>query len=181
MELVRLMLRESGAWCRLEVEGTFAVHVGWVQYLKVGSSQPGQGALAITRELGLFPERLDASPYDFKTDEDGVLRSADDDFWAGLYRAVASGRVGLLEEEYVQNASRWHRLTSHTIDTVRAALAPRARLAVWPCGRIWPPTPLPSLTHSPQKASSRPSGRTAMARCTALSLTKTSSAGRPLA
>ncbi|MET9667888.1 hypothetical protein ABZY19_21210 [Streptomyces sp. NPDC006475] len=40
--------------------------------------------------------------------------------------------MGLLEEEYVQNASRWHRLTSDTIDTVRAALAPRARLAVWP-------------------------------------------------
>ncbi|WP_433570214.1 hypothetical protein [Streptomyces sp. CA-251247] len=43
--------------------------------------------------------------------------------------------MGILEEEYVQNASRWHRLTSDTIDTVRAALAPPrspGRVAVWP-------------------------------------------------
>ncbi|MFF3873015.1 RNA-binding protein [Streptomyces sp. NPDC001978] len=132
VELVRLMLRDSGAWCRLEVEGAFAVHVGWDQYLYVGSSRPCHVALAHTRELGLFPERLDASPYDFEPDEDGVLRPGDDDFWASLRRAVTGGRSILLEEIYVQNASRWHRLTSDTIDTVRAALAPRARLAVWP-------------------------------------------------
>ncbi|MFD4319000.1 RNA-binding protein [Streptomyces sp. NPDC058548] len=132
LELVRLMLRDSGAWCRLEVEGAFAVHVGWDQYVYIGSSRPCHVALARTRELGLFPERLDASPYDFEPDEDGVLRPGDDAFWDGLHRAVASGRAGLLEEIYVQNASRWHRLTSDTIDTVRAALAPRARLAVWP-------------------------------------------------
>ncbi|MEF9886896.1 RNA-binding protein [Streptomyces sp. P9-A4] len=132
VELVRLMLRDSGAWCRLEAEGAFAVHVGWDQYLYVGSSRPCHVALARTRELGLFPERLDASPYDFVPEEDGVLRPGDDDFWAGLHGAVACGRAGLLEEVYVQNASRWHRLTSDTIDTVRAALAPRARLAVWP-------------------------------------------------
>lgn len=28
LELVRRMLRDSGVWCRLEAEGTFAVHVG---------------------------------------------------------------------------------------------------------------------------------------------------------
>jgi small subunit ribosomal protein S1 len=38
----------------------------------------------------------------------------------------------LLEETYVEGASRWHRLTSGTIDSVRAGIAPRARLAVWP-------------------------------------------------
>ncbi|MGW1930946.1 RNA-binding protein [Streptomyces sp. NPDC001919] len=132
LELVRLMLRDSGAWCRLEAEGAFAVHVGWDQYVYIGSSRPCQRALARTRELGLFPERLDASPYDFEPDEDGVRRPGDDEFWDSLHMAVASGRAGLLEEIYVQNASRWHRLTSATIDTVRAALAPRARLAVRP-------------------------------------------------
>ncbi|MEV8533837.1 hypothetical protein [Streptomyces sp. NPDC051211] len=40
LELVRLMLRDSGVWCRLEVEGTFAVHVGWDQYLYIGSTSP---------------------------------------------------------------------------------------------------------------------------------------------
>ncbi|MET9656122.1 RNA-binding protein [Streptomyces sp. NPDC006510] len=132
LELVRLMLRDSGAWCRLEVEGALAVHVGWDQYLYVGSSRPCHAALARTRELGLFPECLDVSPYDFEPEDDGVLRPGDDDFWADLHRAVACGRAGLLEEIYVQNASRWHRLTRDTIDTVRAELAPRARLAVWP-------------------------------------------------
>ncbi|MFB7608703.1 RNA-binding protein [Streptomyces gardneri] len=132
LELVRLMLRDSGAWCRLEVEGAFAVHVGWDQYVYVGSNRPCHEALARTRELGLFPERLDVSPYNFEPDEDGVQPPGDNDFWASLYSAVACGRAGLLEEIYVQNASRWHRLTGDTIDTVRAALAPRARLAVWP-------------------------------------------------
>lgn len=132
LELIRLMLRDSGAWCRLEVEDVFAVHVGWDQYLYVGSSRPCHGALARARELGLFPEHLDVSPYDFEPEEEGVLRPGDDDFWAGLHSAVGCGRAGLLEEIYVQNASRWHRLTCDTIDTVRAGLAPRARLAVWP-------------------------------------------------
>ncbi|WP_324607848.1 hypothetical protein [Streptomyces sp. NRRL F-5123] len=37
LELVRAMLRDNGAWCRLEEEGTFAVHMGWDQYLYIGS------------------------------------------------------------------------------------------------------------------------------------------------
>ncbi|MFI8292483.1 RNA-binding protein [Streptomyces sp. NPDC085614] len=131
LELVRLMLRDSGAWCRLEVEGAFAVHVGWDQYVYISSSRPCHVALARTRELGLFPERLGASPYCFEPDEEGSRRPGDHEFWADVHKAVAGGRAGLLEEIYVQNASRWHRLGSD-IDTVRAALAPRARLAVWP-------------------------------------------------
>ncbi|MEU6066800.1 hypothetical protein ABZ864_20515 [Streptomyces sp. NPDC047082] len=39
---------------------------------------------------------------------------------------------GILEETYVEGASRGHRLASDTIDSVRAGIAPRARLAVWP-------------------------------------------------
>lgn len=133
LELVRVMLRDGGAWCRLEAEGAFAVHVGWDQYLYIGSNRPCEEAPARTRALGLFPERLPASPYDMDTDgEQRVQRPGDDEFWAGLHWAAGSGRAGLLEEVYVEGASRRHRLTSDTIDPVRAGIAPRARLAVWP-------------------------------------------------
>jgi small subunit ribosomal protein S1 len=37
-----------------------------------------------------------------------------------------------LEEEYVDNASRWHRVTESTLDAVRTILTPRAKLTVWP-------------------------------------------------
>ncbi|MER7111330.1 RNA-binding protein [Streptomyces sp. NPDC000229] len=132
LELVRLMLRDSGAWCRLEAEGSFAVHVGWDQYLYISSSRPCEEALARTRELGLYPERLDASPYGFEAEEEGVRRPANDDFWADLHRAVANGSAGILEETYLEGASRWHHLTGDTVDRVRAGMAPRARLAVRP-------------------------------------------------
>jgi small subunit ribosomal protein S1 len=132
LELVRLMLRDSGAWCRLEAEGTFAVHVGWDQYLYISSSRPCEEASARARELGLFPERLDASPYGFEAEEDVVQRPGDDDFWADLHRAVADGSAGILEEMYLEGASRWHDLTREAVDTIRAGVVPRARLAVWP-------------------------------------------------
>ncbi|MEX1655247.1 S1 RNA-binding domain-containing protein [Streptomyces pseudovenezuelae] len=132
LELVRIMLRDGGAWCRLEAGEAFRVHVGRDQYLYIGSSQPCEDALARTRALGLFPERVDASPYDVEANGDDIQRPGDDEFWTGLHWAVASGRAGILEEVYVEGASRWHRLTRDTIDTVRAGLAPRARLAVWP-------------------------------------------------
>ncbi|MBU2666243.1 hypothetical protein KOI35_22330 [Actinoplanes bogorensis] len=32
----------------------------------------------------------------------------------------------------MQNAARWHRLTAESVEPVRARLAPRARLLVWP-------------------------------------------------
>jgi small subunit ribosomal protein S1 len=38
----------------------------------------------------------------------------------------------LLEEGYVHNASRWHRLTPSTVQPVREKLAPRSRLLIWP-------------------------------------------------
>ncbi|MFE6941997.1 hypothetical protein [Streptomyces chartreusis] len=98
LELVRVMLRDGGAWCRLEVEDTFAVNVGWDQYLYVGSDRPCHGALARIRELGLFPERRDASPDDFEPEKGGVRRPGDDDFWAGLHEAVVQGNAALLEE-----------------------------------------------------------------------------------
>ena len=133
LELVRAMLRDNGAWCRLEVEGVFTVHVGWDQYLYIGSSQPCEAAVARTRSLGLFPERVDASPYDFAPDDpQQVQRPADADFWARLRWAVSAHRATFLEETYVDNASRWHRLSRDNIEDVRSRLTPRARLAVWP-------------------------------------------------
>ncbi|MEE1739102.1 S1 RNA-binding domain-containing protein [Streptomyces sp. BE147] len=133
LELVRAMLRDTGAWCRLEVEGAFAVHVGWDQYVYVGTSTPPDRAVARTRSLGLFPERMDASPYDAAfEEEEGGQRPADDDFWAQLCMAVSMGSAAILEECYVSNASRRHRLTSDTVDAVRARLTPRAQLTVWP-------------------------------------------------
>ncbi|MFJ8623906.1 S1 RNA-binding domain-containing protein [Kitasatospora sp. NPDC093550] len=132
LELVRAMLRDNGAWCRLEVEDTFAVHVGWDQYVYVGSAVPCEAAVERTRDLGLFPEPVEASPYDVEPDEPGVQRPADDVFWARLRSCVATGEAALLEEMHLDNASRWHRLGEGSLDAVRARLTPRARLAVWP-------------------------------------------------
>ncbi|CCK24926.1 hypothetical protein BN159_0547 [Streptomyces davaonensis JCM 4913] len=132
LELVRAMLRDHGVWCRLEVEDRFAVHVGWDQYVYVRSDEPCESALARTRALGLFPERLEASPYEPDLDEPGVQRPADEDFWARLHWSVVTGEAAILEEGYVDNGSRWHRLTERTLDAVRAGLTPRAMLTVWP-------------------------------------------------
>ncbi|MEV7690378.1 S1 RNA-binding domain-containing protein [Streptomyces bungoensis] len=133
LELVRAMLRDNGAWCRLEVEEVFSVHVGWDQYLYIGSNVPCEQALDRTHSLGLFPEHLNASPYDFAPDDPQyVQRPADADFWARLRWMVSTQRAMLLEETYVESGSRWHRLTSDNIEAVRSQLTPRAKLAVWP-------------------------------------------------
>ena len=133
LELVRAMLRDSGAWCRLEVEGRFAAHVGWDQYLYVSCDRPTESAVERTRALGLFPEPMTASPYDAEADaEAGPQRTADEDFWARLRRSLGGQRAALLEEGYLGNASRWHRVTRENLDAVRAGLTPRSMLTVWP-------------------------------------------------
>ncbi|MFB8126085.1 S1 RNA-binding domain-containing protein [Streptomyces bacillaris] len=133
LELVRSMLRDNRTWCRLEAEGALTVHVGWDQYLYIGSNLPCETALARTRALGLIPERIDASPYDFAPDDAAyVQRPADADFWARLHWTVSSHRAVFLEEVFAANASRWHRLTRDNIETVRSQLVPRSQLAVWP-------------------------------------------------
>ncbi|MFI8503495.1 S1 RNA-binding domain-containing protein [Streptomyces sp. NPDC085524] len=133
LELVRAMLRDNGAWCRLGAGGAFTVHVGWDQYLYIGSNLPCETALARTRGLGLFPERLDASPYDFAPDDPAyVQRPADAEFWARVRWTVSTHRAVFLEEVFAGNGSRWHRLTHDNIETVRSQLAPRARLAIRP-------------------------------------------------
>ncbi|GAB2445041.1 RNA-binding protein [Streptomyces incanus] len=132
LELVRAMLRDQGAWCRLEVGDVFTVHVGWDQYVYVGSDRPCAEAVARTRELGLFPEPLTASPYAAEFDEAEVTEPADEDFWTRVRTLLASPQPLLLEETYVLNAARRHRLTLENLDTVRAGLGPRALLTVWP-------------------------------------------------
>ncbi|MFJ9849813.1 S1 RNA-binding domain-containing protein [Streptomyces sp. NPDC101150] len=132
LELIRGMLRGSGGWCRLEAADTFFVHVGWDQYVYVGSHAPCPEALARTRALGLFPEPLAASPYAFDPAAlpPGPQRPADDTFWDRLAWLLNSGGDLTLEESPVANACRRHRLTRAGLDTVRAALAPRAQLTV---------------------------------------------------
>jgi hypothetical protein len=132
LELVRAMLRDQGAWCWLEVGDVFTVHVGWDQYVYVGSDRPCADAVARTRELGLFPEPLTASPYAVEFDEVVVTEPADEGFWTRVRVALASLRTLLLEETCVRNAARWQRLTLENLDEVRAGLGPRALLTVWP-------------------------------------------------
>ncbi|GAA2109185.1 hypothetical protein GCM10009759_49600 [Kitasatospora saccharophila] len=130
-ELVRAMLRDSGFWGRLECEDRFAAHVGYDQYLYVGSRLPCERAVAATHASGLFAERIDASPYDPEPEPHEVEpRPADREFWARLRRCVEQGGAALLEEHTA--TTRWHRLTPANLDAVRAGLAPRAWLSVRP-------------------------------------------------
>ncbi|MEV6575674.1 hypothetical protein [Streptomyces sp. NPDC051577] len=85
MELIRIMLREQGAWCRLEAGDVLTVHIGWDQYVYVGSDQPCTDAVARTRELGLFPKPLAASPY---AAEPELSEVADESFWVSAVRMV---------------------------------------------------------------------------------------------
>ncbi|MGW7271734.1 RNA-binding protein [Streptomyces sp. NPDC054864] len=132
LELVRAMLREQGAWCRLEAGDTFTVHVGWDQYVYVGSDRPCPDAVERTRRLGLFPEPLSASPYAVDSDDLEVMEAANEDFWMRVRTTLASLQTVLLEETYLRNATRWHRITTENLDVVRADLGPRALLTVWP-------------------------------------------------
>jgi hypothetical protein len=132
LDLVRVMLRDGGAWCRLEVEDRFFVHVGFDQYVYVGSTDACLGALATAAERGLFAEPWGTSPWAFDVDVDGAPRPADRVFWAEVASmATERGRV-LVEERHLGNASRWHRVGAEGIETLRARLAPRSWVAVWP-------------------------------------------------
>jgi len=127
-ELVRAMLRDNGAWCRLEAEDRFFVHVGFDQYMYIGSEQPCERAVALTTSSGLFVEPLDGSPYDPVDDGSFESRPADAAFWAEVAALVAQHSRLLLEEQVVGNHSRWHRLTTDAVPDLR----PRALLNVWP-------------------------------------------------
>ncbi|WP_327586163.1 RNA-binding protein [Nonomuraea sp. NBC_00507] len=134
LELVRAMLRDNGAWCRLEAGDQFFVHVGYDQYVYVGSALPCPRAVALTHQRGLFAEPINQSPYDPQLDEDDPARRrpADDAFWAELDALISKQGAVVLEEGYLSNASRWHRITLDEVAPTRTRLAPRARLLVWP-------------------------------------------------
>ncbi|WP_433165361.1 hypothetical protein [Kribbella sp. CA-247076] len=128
VELVRAMLRDNGAWCRLEVEGRFLIHVGFDQYMYIGSHLPCERAVTTAASLGLFPVRLERSPYEDNDETPGP--PADAAFWANVADLATRHGTILLRESAVRNSSRWHRLTPGTVDNVQ--LAPRAMLSVWP-------------------------------------------------
>jgi hypothetical protein len=133
--LVRLMLRGDGAGCRLEAGDDFFVQVGWDQYVYVGSSTDCSRAVAFARQRGLFPELISGSPYAFGMNDDddhADVRPADAAFWADLVALAEQWGAVLIEEGYVHNHARWHRLTPGTVEAVRDRLTPRARLLVWP-------------------------------------------------
>jgi hypothetical protein len=134
LELVRAMLRDNGAWCRLEVEGQFSVHVGYDQYVYVGSAAPCQRAVAFAHQRGLFVEPIKASPYatEFSDEADGERRPADAAWWARFCSLAADRGAVVLEEGFVLNAARWHQVTAADVEAVWARLAPRSRLVVWP-------------------------------------------------
>lgn len=58
--VVRRMLRDH-FWCRLQSENAF-VHIGWDYYMYIGVPAHCPNAIAMARQLGLFPEPY-LSPY----------------------------------------------------------------------------------------------------------------------
>jgi small subunit ribosomal protein S1 len=90
----------------------------------VGSDRPCPYAVARTRKLDLFPEAVTTSPYAVEREEPDVKEVADAHFWARVRTMPASRRTALLEEAYVRNATRWHRLTGRNLEAVRAGLSP---------------------------------------------------------
>ncbi|WP_200211522.1 hypothetical protein [Micromonospora coerulea] len=88
--------------------------------------------MARANRHGLFAERIQRSPYDPALTEDASARPADSGFWDEVATIAVERGAVLLEEGYVYNAARWHRITTSNLDAVRTQLAPRARLLVWP-------------------------------------------------
>jgi small subunit ribosomal protein S1 len=125
-EFVRVMLRDNGASCQLEVDGLFEVSVGYDQYMTVGSHVCCERAVAAATDLGLFPILVDRQPDD---DED-FWPPADAAFWAKVADLLADRGTVLLQERPAYNLSRWHRLTAETVEGLQ--IAPRAMLSVWP-------------------------------------------------
>ncbi|MFF5970829.1 RNA-binding protein [Streptomyces sp. NPDC012769] len=118
---------EASGIDRLEIREPAATGVVYV-----GSDRLCAEAVVATRELGLFPEPMTVSPYAAELEEPEVTEAADEEFWARVRTELASRQKALLEEVYVRNVTRWHRLTPENLDAVRAGLGPRALLTVWP-------------------------------------------------
>jgi small subunit ribosomal protein S1 len=109
------------------------VHVGFDQYMYIGCTLRAEPAVALAGSAGLFVERITDSPVAMEGDDDvdGSRRPADAGWWAELASLVTERGAVLLEEGHVLNTSRWHRLTTATMDRTRVGLAPRSRLLVW--------------------------------------------------
>ncbi|MFF8772463.1 S1 RNA-binding domain-containing protein [Kitasatospora sp. NPDC015120] len=131
--LLRAMVLREGAWCRLQGDHGFFVHVGDRDDIYVGGDRDHEVAVSRTRVLGLFADRVAGSPYDPALDETDASRAADETFWSEVGALVVDRGGVLLEERAAGHAYRWHRLTTaHEVEAARGRLAPRARLAVWP-------------------------------------------------
>lgn len=76
VELVRAMLRDNGLWCRLEVDDAFTVHIGYDQYMYIGTRNGSGRAQAAVEALGLFVEDVSESPY--AVDRDSTTPSDDE-------------------------------------------------------------------------------------------------------
>ena len=131
--LLRAMVMREGAWCRLQADNGFFLHVGHRDDIYVGAARDHENAVFRTRVLGLFADLVATSPYDPALDETDAPQAADEAFWSEVDALVAERDGVLLEERPTGNAYRWHRLTTaHQVGAVRERLTPRARLAVWP-------------------------------------------------
>lgn len=106
LSLVRAMLRDNGAFCRLEVEDRFFIHVGFVQYVYVGSSVPCERSVALAHDRGLFVEPIGTSPQaaEFSDDTTGTRQPADAAWWARLASLITERGAVMLDEGYVLNA-----------------------------------------------------------------------------
>lgn len=130
VEVVRWMLRNH-LWCRLEGSRGVAVHVGWDLYVYVTVDRPCVVSVAAAERLGLFPERLERSPYERGADElDPDPRVVDDSFWADV-DALAERRGAVT----VVEIAAWNRRWTMTAGGVHPAIRPGARVAVWPRAR----------------------------------------------
>lgn len=130
-ELVRAMLRDNGAWCRLEMDDRFSIHIGYDQYLYIGSSVSSERAVDVAHKLGLFVEPISGSPDTWDPD-DVPYPPADTDFWGEVENLIAQRGPLLLEASAVSNQSRWHRLFLDNLADVRASLLPRSVVDLWP-------------------------------------------------
>ncbi|WP_447005818.1 hypothetical protein ACRAKI_04680 [Saccharothrix isguenensis] len=75
---------------------------------------------------------MDSADYERSLDRPPPPPPADDDFWAELADLATRRGAVVLEEGYVLNASRWHRLHGSDASTIRTRLTLRSRLWVWP-------------------------------------------------
>lgn len=122
---------EPTLWCRFEAEGRMFVHTGCDLYLYIGASEPCLSAVEAVAAAGLFPVRIEESPYDPSCPdamaERADLPPVDAAFWAAVDDLVRE-RGGVLVQEHC-GWSRWHRIVE---SGPRPVFRPRAVVEVWP-------------------------------------------------